>query len=157
MKMKLFLRRYLTPFVLLTLIYSFLYFVFKTSTTTYFNVTLIPSLISIYLLRVLDDYDDYDTDLKNDKVLFDKKTGLIILAVLTILFVFCSMIIARYLFVLILVILALGIIKKYGIIFKMMFVPTLMALIIYYEMEFSYWFIVVVLISVLINVLKIKR
>ena len=157
MKIKLFLRRYLTPIALLTLIYSFLFFVFKNSTTTYFNVTLIPSLISIYLLRVLDDYDDYDTDLKDNKILFNKKTGLIILAILTILFVLCSIITARYLFVLILVILALGIIKKYGIIFKMMFVPTLMALIIYYDMEFSYWFIAVVLISLLINILKIKR
>lgn len=157
MKIKLFLRRYLTPIVLLTLIYSFLFFVFKTSTTTYFNITLIPSLISIYLLRVLDDYDDYDTDLQNDKVLFNKKTGLIILTILTFLFVLCSIVTARYLFVIVLVILALGIIKKYGIISKMMFVPSLMALIIYYEMEFSYWFIAVVLISLLINILKVKR
>ena len=157
MKTKLFLRRYLTPIVLLALIYTFIFFTFKTRETSFFNITLIPSLLSIYLLRVLDDYEDYDNDLACNKVLFSKKTYWTLFLILTILFVLTSIITSRYLFAIMLVILALGCIKKYGIIFKMTFVPCLMSLIIFYEMEFSYLLIVLIVIAILINVLKIKK
>lgn len=149
---RLIVKRYILPIVLVSVIYSLIYFIFNGN--MYFNIGLILSLLFFYLVRVVDDYFDYDKDLENGKVLFSKKSLNMFIYILGLIFISLAIIFGYYYFIVLLILLYISIIFKYT---KLLFVPSVILLIIMYEMEFNYIYYIMAVLFIIGDYFLIRK
>lgn len=155
--MKLFLRKYLFPCLLGLLIYILLFF-FSKQNVSFFSYYLLICVLSGLLIRLIDDYADFEKDLKNKKIVFDKK----ILKLLIIFFSLINIILVNlagaYLLIIILISFFISLIP-YKILdyIKILYVPMLCLGVSYYYFGITIYSLILALISLVIDVVIIIR
>lgn len=152
MNVKLLLKRYFLPLILVVIIYSLVFFIFGKD--QYFNIGLIMSILFFYLVRLVDDFFDYDKDLGDNKVLFSKKILNILICLLGLIYIFCSIFFGYYYFLFLLILILLSIIFRYA---KVLFIPSVIWLIIFYEMSFNYAYFIISLSFIIIDLYLIRK
>lgn len=155
--MKLFLRKYLFPCLLGLLIYILLFF-FSKQNVSFFSYYLLICVLSGLLIRLIDDYADFEKDLKNKKIVFDKK----ILKLLIIFFSLINIILVNlagaYWLIIILISFFISLIP-YKILdyIKILYVPMLCLGVSYYYFGITIYSLILALISLVIDVVIIIR
>ena len=124
--MKLFIKKYIGVLLLSLVLYS-IFFTIKEKECNYFNYSLIVSLIYSLLIRLFDDFLDYEQDKINNRNVFKKPVLSILLVILFILQVVIIIISEMYLFLIVLSLLILNLYNKYKIIrySKSLYVPVI--------------------------------
>lgn len=155
--MKLFLRKYLFPCFLGLFIYILLFF-FSKQNVSFFSYYLLICVLSGLLIRLIDDYADFEKDLKNKKIVFDKK----ILKFLIIFFSLINIILVNlagaYWLIIILISFYISLIP-YKILdyIKILYVPMLCLGVSYYYFGITIYSLILALISLVIDVVIIIR
>lgn len=155
--MKLFLRKYLFPCLLGLFIYILLFF-FSKQNVSFFSYYLLICVLSGLLIRLIDDYADFEKDLKNKKIVFDKK----ILKLLIIFFSLINIILVNlagaYWLIIILISFFISLIP-YKILdyIKILYVPMLCLGVSYYYFGITIYSLILALISLVIDVVIIIR
>jgi len=156
--MKIFLRRYILLFIVVIALYSFLYLLFKTNNSMYLNYSLLLTILFSYSLRILDDYLDYDDDLKNNKALFCKRGLLGCLIILYIVSLVLSIVFSKFLFIIPFMVMLLLFAKyKYTEYIKVIFLPIIFLLCLYYEFHFTLVIIPLIILFITIDFILIRR
>lgn len=155
--MKLFLRKYLFPCLLGLFIYILLFF-FSKQNVSFFSYYLLICVLSGLLIRLIDDYADFEKDLKNKKIVFDKK----ILKLLIIFFSLINIILVNlagaYWLIIILISFFISLIP-YKILdyIKILYVPMLCLGVSYYYFGITIYSLILAIISLVIDVVIIIR
>ena len=150
--MKLLLKRYLLHVIYVFIIYSLIFIVFNGN--NYFNIILLLCLILAYLIRIFDDYNDYEKDLNNNKIIFSKNVLFVMFIILGLCFVCVSIIFGKYLFLLLIILLILT--KKINCL-KLVFIPSMISLLVFYEMVFNYWLILFIILFIIVDLFLLLR
>lgn len=148
--LKLILKRYLLPLIIVVSCYSLLYLFSKNATKIYFNDSLFMIIIYSYALRFLDDFIDYNKDLEVGKVFFNKWLSLSLFSFLMVAFLALVFLSKSYFYLFLILMLGLLFIKnKYLSFLKLLIAPLICILLAFYELRFN-WFLILVLVILVI-------
>ena len=130
--MKLFFRKYVLIIIFTILIYFSLY-IFKSNNVAFLNIHLLISILIGLLIRLFDDYIDYEKDLQNKKAIFDKKFILVFIVLfyifLSILFIYSK----NYLYFSLLVLFLINLFKNKTLNYiKSLYIPLIIFCFSYY-------------------------
>ena len=155
--MKLFLRKYVLVFLLGIILYSIL-FIFSSNDVNYFNFYFVICLSYVILIRLFDDYLDYEKDLKENKNIFNKTTLLILMCLFSTIFVIITFINKVYLLLVLVFILLTSLFKlnilKY---LKTLYIPLVIIGLSYYYFGFSVVCVVLSLILFVVDLFLIIK
>lgn len=150
--MKLFLRKYALVFLLGIILYSIL-FMSSINDVNYFNYYFVICLSYVILIRLFDDYLDYEKDLKESKNIFNKTTLLILICLFSTIFILFTFINKAYFLFILVFILIANLIKinilKY---LKTLYIPLIIIGLSYYYFGFS---VVSLILSVILFVVDL--
>lgn len=155
--MKLFLRKYLFPCLLGLLIYILLFF-FSKQNVSFFSYYLLICVLSGLLIRLIDDYADFEKDLKNKKIVFDKKILMLLIIFFSLINIILVNLAGAYWLTIILISFFISLIP-YKILdyIKILYVPMLCLGVSYYYFGITIYSLILALISLVIDVAIIIR
>ena len=155
--MKLFLRKYLFPCLLGLFIYILLFF-FSKQNVSFFSYYLLICVLSGLLIRLIDDYADFEKDLKNKKIVFDKKILKFLIIFVSLINIILVNLAGAYWLIIILISFYISLIP-YKILdyIKILYVPMLCLGVSYYYFGITIYSLILALISLVIDVVIIIR
>lgn len=155
--MKLFLRKYLFPCLLGFFIYILLFF-FSKQNVSFFSYYLLICVLSGLLIRLIDDYADFEKDLKNKKIVFDKKILKFLIIFVSLINIILVNLAGAYWLIIILISFYISLIP-YKILdyIKILYVPMLCLGVSYYYFGITIYSLILALISLVIDVVIIIR
>ena len=155
--MKLFLRKYLFPCLLGLFIYILLFF-FSKQNVSFFSYYLLICVLSGLLIRLIDDYADFEKDLKNKKIVFDKKILKFLIIFVSLINIILVNLAGAYWLIIILISFYISLIP-YKILdyIKILYVPMLCLGVSYYYFGITIYTLILALISLVIDVVIIIR
>lgn len=155
--MKLFLRKYLFPCLLGLFIYILLFF-FSKQNVSFFSYYLLICVLSGLLIRLIDDYADFEKDLKNKKIVFDKKILKFLIIFFSLINIILVILAGAYWLIIILISFYISLIP-YKILdyIKILYVPMLCLGVSYYYFGITIYSLILALISLVIDVVIIIR
>lgn len=141
--MKLFFRKYLLINIYTIAIY-FLLFSFRNNDADFLNIHLFICILIGLLIRLIDDYLDYEKDLDNNKAIFKKKT-LLILIILSFCISSILFFVSRsYLYFILLILFVISLIKcKLTCYIKAIYIPLMIFCISYYCFGLNVFYILI--------------
>lgn len=145
--MTLVLKRYVLPPFFAIILYTLLYFLFNVN-AKFFNVGLLICILYSLLMRLTDDFCDYEKDKSVNKALLSKPTLFILLAIITATTIFLALFFHLYLTIIpLIIILLLLIYPKIGEYFKPLFIPSIMVSICFslFTVNYILWILVAIL------------
>ena len=155
--MKLFFRRYVLVLLLCLVTYSIM-FLFKENNVEYFNNSLILCLLYSLLIRLFDDYCDYEKDVKNNKVLFNKKILFLLIIISSVITIFLTVFTKCYLFSLMIIVLLASLIKDRLVKWiKVLYLPLLCFNVIYYCFGFNIINIIIIFVFTLVDIVLLIK
>ena len=142
--MKLFFRKYLLIMIYVLLIY-FLLFLFKNKDIVFLNIHLFICMLLGLLIRLFDDYLDYEKDINNNKCIFNKKTLLIMIIIFYCILSIIFIISKTYLYFILLGLLLLNLIR-YRLIgyIKSIYIPLIIIFVSHYCFGFNLFYIIMI-------------
>lgn len=157
--MKLFIKKYCSVLLLSLAIYS-LFFIFREEKCSYLNYSFAISIIISILIRLIDDYIDYEKDVKNNRVVFGKKIINILVLSFFILSISLIVLTRCYLFLIVIILLIINLyINKYKSLeyIKALYIPVICFCNCFYYLGFNIIYLIFLFILFIGDLILIYR